>query len=131
MHEPFSKQQILDSSKSKEFADDNFKVIKMMVSSAKGWKTLWEKEKLLVTSNLSFSHCVFKRFVRSISPFPSGCVCVCVCMYVCVCVCVLQNEGLLRVRIKPPFATVLSYLYDVIHAFVGDFNPIPNNKISD
>ena len=23
------------------------------------WKTLWEKEKLLVTSNFSFSHCVF------------------------------------------------------------------------
>ena len=26
-----------------------------------GRKTLWEKEKLLVTSNFSFSHCVFKR----------------------------------------------------------------------
>ena len=26
-------------------------------------KTLWEKEKLLVTSNFSFSHCVFKRLV--------------------------------------------------------------------
>ena len=25
------------------------------------WKTLWEKEKLLVTSNFSFSHSVFKR----------------------------------------------------------------------
>ena len=25
------------------------------------WKTLWEKDKLLVTSNLSFSHSVFKR----------------------------------------------------------------------
>ena len=27
----------------------------------KGQKTLWEKEKLLVTSNFSFSHSVFKR----------------------------------------------------------------------
>ena len=35
----------------------------MAESSPKGQKTLWEKEKLLVTSNLSFSHRVFKRFV--------------------------------------------------------------------
>ena len=28
-----------------------------------GKKTLWEKDKLLVTSKLSFSHSVFKRFV--------------------------------------------------------------------
>ena len=27
------------------------------------WKTLWEKEKLLVMSNFSFSHSVFKRLV--------------------------------------------------------------------
>ena len=30
-------------------------------SSPKGWKTLWEKGKLLVASNFSFSRCVFKR----------------------------------------------------------------------
>ena len=29
----------------------------------KGLKTLWEKEKLLVTSNFSISHSVFKRLV--------------------------------------------------------------------
>ena len=28
-----------------------------------GEKTLWEKEKLLITSNFSFSHSVFKRLV--------------------------------------------------------------------
>ena len=28
-----------------------------------GWKKLWEKEKLVVTSNFSFSHSVFKRHV--------------------------------------------------------------------
>ena len=33
-------------------------------------KTLWEKEKLLVTSNFSFSHRVFKQ-LRAISPFPT------------------------------------------------------------
>ena len=31
-----------------------------------GVKTLWEKEKLLVTSNFSFSHSVFKRLVLQI-----------------------------------------------------------------
>ena len=35
----------------------------MAESSPKGLKTLWEKDKLLVTSNFSFSHCVFKRLV--------------------------------------------------------------------
>ena len=32
-------------------------------SSPKGLKTLWEKEKLLVMSNFSFSHSVFKRLL--------------------------------------------------------------------
>ena len=31
--------------------------------SSRGSKILWEKEKLLVTSNFSFSHSVFKRHV--------------------------------------------------------------------
>ena len=35
-------------------------LMKMAESSSDGWKTLWEKEKLLVTSNFSFSHSVFK-----------------------------------------------------------------------
>ena len=35
-------------------------LMKMGESSPKGLKTLWEKEKLLVTSNFSFSHSVFK-----------------------------------------------------------------------
>ena len=35
----------------------------MEESYPKGSKTLWEKEKLLVTSNFSFSHSVFKRLV--------------------------------------------------------------------
>ena len=35
----------------------------MAESSPNRWKTLWEKEKLLVTSNFSFSHSVFKRAV--------------------------------------------------------------------
>ena len=37
--------------------------MKMAVSSPNRYKTLWEKEKLLVTSNFSFSHGVFKRLV--------------------------------------------------------------------
>ena len=35
----------------------------MAESSQKGYKTLWENDKLLVTSNLSFSHSVFKRLL--------------------------------------------------------------------
>ena len=35
----------------------------MAKSFLKGEKTLWKKEKLLVTSNFSFSHSVFKRLV--------------------------------------------------------------------
>ena len=54
----FPKRQILDSSKLKEFALDNS--MEMADSSPKGQKTLWETEKLLVTSNFSFSHSVLK-----------------------------------------------------------------------
>ena len=37
--------------------------MKMAVSSPNRRKTLWEKEILLVTSNFSFSHSVFKRLL--------------------------------------------------------------------
>ena len=40
--------------------------MKIVESSQKEYKTLWEKEKLLVTSNFSFSHSVFKRLVLQI-----------------------------------------------------------------
>ena len=36
-------------------------LMKMAESYPNGKKTLWEKEKLLVTSNFSFSHSIFKR----------------------------------------------------------------------
>ena len=65
MLQPFPKQQILDSSKLKEFADDNFQLDENSRKYSKlEEKTLWEKEKLLVTSNFSFSNKVFKRLVR-------------------------------------------------------------------
>ena len=38
--------------------------MRMAESSPNGQKTLWVKEKLLVTSNFSFSHSVFKSLVR-------------------------------------------------------------------
>ena len=60
---PFSKRQILDSSKLKVFTGDNFKVDENNGSSLKRYKTLWKKEKLLVTSNFSFSQGVFKRLL--------------------------------------------------------------------
>ena len=41
----------------------NLNLLKMAESSRKGWKTLWKKEELLVTSKFAFSHSVFKRLV--------------------------------------------------------------------
>ena len=37
--------------------------MKLAKSYLNGYKTLWEKEKLLIRSNFSFSHSVFKRLV--------------------------------------------------------------------
>ena len=36
-------------------------LLRRTVGSLKGYKTLWEKEKLLVTSNFSFFHSVYQR----------------------------------------------------------------------
>ena len=41
----------------------NSNSVKMAESSPYGKKTPWEKEKVLVTSNFSFSHSVFERLV--------------------------------------------------------------------
>ena len=77
---PITRRQIFDCSKLKEFADDNLKSDEKVIQMGKkhcgkrrncslqksypnGWKILLEKEKLLVTSNFSFSNCVFKRLV--------------------------------------------------------------------
>ena len=38
-------------------------MMKMAESFLKGYKTLWEKEKLLVTSNFSFPHFFFQKLV--------------------------------------------------------------------
>ena len=40
--------------------------MKMAESFSRGYKTLWEKEKLLIMSNFSFSHSVFKRLLLQI-----------------------------------------------------------------
>ena len=37
--------------------------MKMAKGSPKGKKTLWEKEKLLITSNFPYTHNVFKRHI--------------------------------------------------------------------
>ena len=61
---PFPQKKVLDSSKLKVFADDNLKFDengRKFFIPAK--KTLWEKEKLLINSNFSFSHIGFKRSV--------------------------------------------------------------------
>ena len=38
----------------------------MAETSPNGWKALWEKDKLLITSNFSFSQSVFERLVLQI-----------------------------------------------------------------
>ena len=46
-----------------EFADDNLKYDENGRNLSKRVKICWKKEKLLLTSNFSFSHSVFKRLV--------------------------------------------------------------------
>ena len=61
---PFTKRQIMDSSKLKDLAEDNSKLDENGRKFSKQVeKTPWEKEKLLVMRNFSFSHGVFKRFI--------------------------------------------------------------------
>ena len=59
--DPFLNDKNLDSSKLKEFADDNYKFDENGIKfPKKGGQHCGEKEKLLVTSNFSFSHSVFE-----------------------------------------------------------------------
>ena len=61
---PFPKRQTIDPSKLKEFADDNFKFDENGRKLSKQVEnTVGKKEKLLITSNFSFSHSIFKRLV--------------------------------------------------------------------
>ena len=60
----FPKQQILDPSKLKEFVADHFKFDENGRKFSKQVEnTVGEKEKLLIMSNFSFSHSVFKRLI--------------------------------------------------------------------
>ena len=54
------KRQILDSSKLKQFADDNFKLDE---SGRRVYRRVEHSVGKAVTSNFSFSHSVFKRLV--------------------------------------------------------------------
>ena len=61
----FPNDKILDHSKLKEFAGNNFKFDKddVKFSKKKGVENTGKKEKLLVTSTFYFSHSIFKRLV--------------------------------------------------------------------
>ena len=62
--QPFLQQRkLLDSSKLKLFADDNFEFEENGGKFSQMLQMLWKKEKLLVTSITPFSHSVFKRLV--------------------------------------------------------------------
>ena len=60
---PITRRQILDPSKLKEFADDNFRYDENGRKFSKWVENTVGKEKLLVTSNFSFSHSVYLRLV--------------------------------------------------------------------
>ena len=53
----------LDCCKVKELADESFKLYEIKGTFSKRVDNTVEKEKLLVTSNFSFSRCVFKRLL--------------------------------------------------------------------
>ena len=56
---PLPDEKLLNWSKLKEIADDILKCIESEKKVLYRVETLWEKEKLVVTSNFSFSHDVF------------------------------------------------------------------------
>ena len=60
---PFPNHDFKTVPKSKSLQTTILNLMEMAEISQNGLKTLWEKEKLLVTSNFSFSHSVFKRLV--------------------------------------------------------------------
>ena len=64
--ESFPKQQILDSSKLKEFADDNFKFDENSRKFSKWVENTVRKGEIAHHEQFSFSHSVFKRFVLQI-----------------------------------------------------------------
>ena len=61
--QPFPKQRILDSSKLKDFADNNFKFDTNGRKLSKQVENNVRKGQIARTSNFSFSHSVFKRLV--------------------------------------------------------------------
>ena len=63
----FPKQQNFVSSKLKEFVGDNFRFDENGRKIFDRKKTLWEKEKQIITNSFSFSHNVFKRLVLQTS----------------------------------------------------------------
>ena len=55
--------KILDRSNLKAFAEDEINVTEKLKLFWEGQKTLWKKEKMLVTSIFSFPHSVFKKLL--------------------------------------------------------------------
>ena len=63
MHEPFSKQQILDFSKMKEFADNNFIFDENGRKFSKWGENIVEKGEIARYEHFLFSKSVFERLV--------------------------------------------------------------------
>ena len=60
---PLPDDKILDWSKWKQIAEKCYSAFKIENKYHKGWTTLWEEDKLLVTSNFSFSYNVFHSYI--------------------------------------------------------------------
>ena len=63
MFNPFRHNRILDQAKLKAFADNKLNVTKMIISVFDRVENIVEKEEIACTSNFSFPHNVFNRFL--------------------------------------------------------------------
>ena len=62
-HKPITRQQNLDQTKLKAFADDKLNVTKMIISVIDRVENIVVKGEFACTSSFSFSHNVFKRLL--------------------------------------------------------------------
>ena len=83
-YNPFPNDKFYTLPNSKTLQTTILNWTKMAKGNPKEWKTLWEKENLLITSKFSFSHSVFKRPVlhtrKNKSLFGRG-LNTCTCIY--------------------------------------------------
>ena len=88
-------------------------------------KTLWEKEKLLLTSNFSFSHSVFYSFLELSAIFTKVKIVVCKLFQFGSVQNLLFGKGLRSAHIVLTRITYLEWC-TLYHTTLNDLNPFPN-----